>query len=141
MDATVISANVTNIKLGGFDVPGLQAIEYKVVRNRQNIHNIGGDERIGVLYGPMYVTGMLRFRSTSPYLDKLINKEIEKVGTEEEEFQIVVEFKGTYGAYAKKTERTLTFDECHVEGKSFSIDANGIGVTDYTFTAARIREE
>jgi hypothetical protein len=139
--ATVISANVTNIKIGGNDAPGLQAIEYKIVRNRQNIHNIGHDERIGVLYGPMHVTGLLRFRSTNPYLDELIATEIKNVGTKEEEFQIVVEFKGTIGAYAKKTETTLVFDECHVEGKSFSIDANGIGVSDYTFTAARVREE
>jgi len=141
MDARVISANVTNVTIGSFDAPGLQAIEYKVVRNRQNIHNIGGDERIGVLYGPMYVSGLLRFRSVNEFLDKAILTEIQKTGTKKEEFQIVVEFRGTIGAYAKKTEMKLVFDECHVEGKSFSIDANGIGITDYTFTAARVREE
>ena len=52
-----MSANVSNVKIDGEVVPGLQAIEYKIVRNRQNVHNIGIDERIGVDYGPMYVTG------------------------------------------------------------------------------------
>lgn len=132
--ATVISANVTSVTIEGKDAPGLQAIEYKIVRNRQNIHNIGQDERIGVLYGPLYVTGALRFRSTSPYLDKMIETEI--AGFETEEFQIVVGFKGRGESLT-----TLIFDGCHVEGKSFSIDANGIGVSDYTFTATRVREE
>jgi len=137
--ASVISANVTSVTIGGEDAPGLQAIEYKIIRNRQNIHNIGHDERIGVLYGPLYVTGSLRFRSTSPYLDKMIETEI--AGFETEEFQIVVQFKGIVGGGRGEAVTTVIFDGCSVEGKSFSIDANGVGISDYTFTATRVREE
>ncbi|MBS7609500.1 hypothetical protein KEJ19_02880, partial [Candidatus Bathyarchaeota archaeon] len=67
----IISANVTNIKCDGEVIPGLQSIEFRVVRNRQNIHNIGIDERIGVDYGPMFITGSIRVRSTYPKFDSM----------------------------------------------------------------------
>jgi len=69
---SIISANVSNIKCDGEMIPGLQSIEYKIVRNRQNIHHIGVDERMGVDYGPMYVNGSLRVTSTYPKLDTLL---------------------------------------------------------------------
>jgi hypothetical protein len=37
--------------------------------------------------------------------------------------------------------RTLSFDDCYVEGKSFGMDAGGSAVTTYAFSATRIREE
>lgn len=132
--ATIISANVSSATIDGNDVAGLQAIEYKIVRNRQNIHSIGHDELQGVLYGPLHVTGVLTFRSTCPFLDKMVETDI--AGFETKEFQIVVALKGRGEALT-----TLIFDGCHVEGKSFRIDANGIGVSDYTFVGTRVREE
>jgi len=128
----LMSANVSNIKIDGEVVPGLQAIEYKIVRNRQNVHNIGIDERVGVDYGPMYVTGTLRVRSTYPKLDTLLIKGVADVKS----FQLVVELKKLGQAI-----KTLSFDECYLEGKSFSLDANGVGLSDYSFTATRVREQ
>ncbi|MGD0405321.1 MAG: hypothetical protein ABSB10_01530 [Candidatus Bathyarchaeia archaeon] len=128
----LMSANVSNIKVDGEVVPGLQAIEYKIVRNRQNVHNIGIDERIGVDYGPMYVTGTLRVRSTYPKLDTLLIKGVADVKS----FQVVVELKKLGQAI-----KTLSFDECYLEGKNFSLDANGVGISDYSFTATRVREQ
>jgi hypothetical protein len=128
----LMSANVSNIKVDGEVVPGLQAIEYKIVRNRQNVHNIGIDERIGVDYGPMYVTGTLRVRSTYPKLDTLLIKGAADVKS----FQVVVELKKLGQAI-----KTLSFDECYLEGKNFSLDANGVGISDYSFTATRVREQ
>jgi hypothetical protein len=129
---TLISANVSNIKVDGEVIPGLQAIDYKVVRNRQNVHNIGIDERIGVDYGPMYVTGTLRVRSTYPKLDTMLIAG----AADFKSFQLVVELKKLGQAI-----KTLTFDDCYLEGKTFSMDSNGVGLSDYTFTATRLREQ
>ncbi len=129
---TIMSANVSNIKIDGEVIPGLQAIEYKIVRNRQNVHNIGIDERVGVDYGPMFVTGTLRVRSTYPKLDTMLITGIADV----KHFQLVVELKK--GGQAIKT---LSFDDCYLEGKNFSMDANGLGISDYQFTATRLREQ
>jgi len=129
---TLISANVSNIKVDGEVIPGLQAIDYKIVRNRQNVHNIGIDERIGVDYGPMYITGTLRVRSTYPKLDTML---IASAG-DFKSFQIVVELKKLGQAI-----KTLTFDDCYLEGKTFSMDSNGVGTSDYSFTATRLREQ
>jgi hypothetical protein len=129
---TIMSANVSNIKIDGEVVAGLQAIEYKIVRNRQNVHNIGIDERIGVDYGPMYVTGNLRIRSSHPKLDSMLITGVADVKS----FQLVVELKKL-----GQSIKTLTFDECYLEGKNFSMDANGVGMSDYSFTSTRIREQ
>jgi len=128
----LMSANVSNIKIDGEVVAGLQAIEYKIVRNRQNVHNIGIDERIGVDYGPMFVTGSLRVRSSYPKLDTMLISGVADVKS----FQLVVELKKLGTAV-----KTLTFDECYLEGKSFSMDANGVGMSDYSFTSTRLREQ
>jgi len=131
-DPVIISANVSNVKVDGDIIPGLQAIEYKIVRNRQNVHNIGIDERIGVDYGPMYVEGTLRVRSTFPKFDTMLITGIAEVKA----FQLVVELKK-----GGQSIKTLSFDECFLEGKVFSMDANGVGVSDYTFTGTRLREQ
>jgi hypothetical protein len=128
----IISANVSNIKIDGEVVAGLQAIEYKVVRNRQNVHNIGTDERIGVDYGPLFVTGSLTVRSTHPKLDTLLVQGVAEVKS----FQLVVELKKLGEAI-----KTLSFDECYVEGKTFSMDSNGVGLSEYSFTGTRVREK
>jgi hypothetical protein len=129
---TLISANVSNIKVDGEVIQGLQSIDFKIVRNRQNVHNIGIDERIGVDYGPMYVTGNLRVRSTYPKLDTMLIKGVADV----KPFQLVVELKKL-----GQSIKTLSFDDCYLEGKTFSMDANGVGISDYSFTATRLREQ
>lgn len=129
---TIISANVSNIKVDGEIVPGLQYIDYKIVRNRQNVHNIGIDERVGVDYGPMYVEGCIRVRSTYPQFDTMLITGVADVTP----FQLVVELKKL-----GESIKTLSFDECYLEGKSFSMDANGVGMSEYTFTGTRLREQ
>jgi|GEM_PF-264045 len=136
---SVISANVSDIKCDGEVIPGLQSIEYKIVRNRQNIHRIGSDERLGVDYGPMYVVGTLKVRSTFPKLDSILVSEQSKVVP----FQIMVELKSSaLGTKAwGQAVKTLIFDECYLEDKTFAMDANGVGMSVYTFTSTRIREQ
>jgi hypothetical protein len=80
----------------------------------------------------MYVEGTLRIRSTFPKFDTMLITGISEV----KPFQLVVELKkGTQSI------KTLSFDECFLEGKVFSMDANGVGVSDYTFTGTRLREQ
>jgi hypothetical protein len=127
----VASANVSNVKIDGKVIPGLQAIDYKVTRSRQNVHQVGAEERLGVDYGSLIVTGALRIRSTYPDLDKNLLAEAKDVKA----FQLVVELKK--GPLAVKT---LSFDDCYLEDKTFALDANGVGISVYTFTATRLRE-
>jgi len=127
----VASANVSNVNIDGHVIPGLQAIDYKVTRSRQNIHQIHSEARLGVDYGSLIVTGALRIRSTYPDLDKNLLAEAKDVKA----FQLVVELKK--GPLAVKT---LSFDDCYLEDKTFALDANGVGISVYTFTATRLRE-
>ncbi len=136
---SVISANVSDIKCDGETISGLQSIEFRIMRNRQNIHRIGSDERLGVDYGPMYVVGSLRVRSTYPKFDTILIKGQAEVTP----FQLVVDLKtSALGTKAwGQAVKTLTFDECYLEDKTFTMDANGIGISVYTFTSTRIREQ
>jgi hypothetical protein len=137
--STTISANVTDVKCDGEAVSGLQSITYRIVRNRQNIHRIGSDERLGVDYGPMYVEGTLTVRSTYPKLDSILVKgQVDVIP-----FQLVIDLKSSAIGTRKwcQAVKTLTFDECYLEGKDFSMDANGIGLSSYSFTSTRIREQ
>lgn len=136
---SVISANVSDIKCDGETIPGLQSIEFKIMRNRENIYGISSDQRISVNYGPMYVIGNIRVRSTYPKLDAILMKEQRQVPS----FQLVVDLKSSaIGTKAwGQPVKTLTFDECYLEDKTFTLDANGIGISVYTFTATRVREQ
>lgn len=131
-EPVIISANVSNVKVDGEIIPGLQAIEYKIVRNRQNVHNIGLDERVGVDYGPMFVEGTMKVRSSFSTFDQMLVTGVSEI----KPFQLVIELKK-----GSESVKTLAFDRCFLEGKVFSMDANGVGTSDYTFTATRMREE
>jgi len=124
----VVSANVSNVKCEGEVIAGLQSIDYKIVRARKNVHAIGIHERLGVDYGEMYVTGILRVRSSYPKFEEYM--------ATEKPFQIVVQLK-------KGTEEvgTITFDECCLESNRLTLDANGQAISEYTFTGTRIRSK
>jgi hypothetical protein len=124
----VVSANVSNVKCDGEVIPGLQSIDYKIVRSRKNVHAIGIHERLGIDYGEMYVTGVLRVRSSYPHFEELM--------AEEKPFQLVVQLK-------KGTEEvgTISFDECSLESNRLTLDANGQAISEYTFTGTRIRSK
>jgi len=130
----LITASTSKVLVDGKDIPGVQSIEWKISRNRQNIHSISTDERVGAYYGALFVQGVLRVRSTFPELDKKMYESIAGV----KHFQIVVELHSQGGDQVVKK---FSFDECFLEDKSFGMDATGIGVTTYTFTGTRVREE
>ncbi|WP_309897343.1 hypothetical protein [Archangium sp.] len=127
---TVFSANRSSILVDGEAVEGLQSIAFRVVTEREDIRAIGSNERVDVIFGLRTVQGELIIRSASVKLDGLLQNRAK--------FQLVTSLKRTEGT---DDTRTLSFDDCFVEGKSFRLDAHGSAATTYAFTATRVREE
>ena len=129
---TILSAKESQVLLagptGGAGAPieGLQAITYRVDRSRVDIPGIGTDERIGVDFGLKQVAGALTVKSTSDALNAIL--------ANNDTFQLTANLKR--GDLLK----TVAFDECFLDDKQVSLDANGVVVTTYSFTATRVRE-
>lgn len=130
--AKVFSANRSSVLVDGEAVEGLQNIAFRVVTEREDIRAIGSDERIDVSFGLRTVLGELVVKSNSDKLDGLLH--------ERSKFQLVVNLKKEIGITTDST-RSLSFDDCFVEGKAFGMDAGGTATTTYSFTATRVREE
>lgn len=127
----VFAANRSKVQVDGEPVDGLQSLAFRVLTAKQDIPAIGQSERIEVIFGLRTVQGELSVRSVSAKLDGHLAGQIK--------FQIVAELKKDEGDKAPK--RTLSFDDCYVEGKTFSLDASGTALTTYSFNATRVREE
>ena len=130
----IAASNASRIMIDGKDPGHVQSIDFKITRNRQNIHAVGKDERIGADWGALFVQGSVRIRSAYPPLDDKLYQTVPGF----QYFQIVVEL-APQGH--DKPARKITFDECIVEDKTFGMDATGVPVTTYNFTATRISEE
>ncbi len=129
---TVFSANRSSVLVDGDPVEGLQSLTFRVVTEREDIRAIGSDERIDVSFGLRTVQGEMVLRSSSDKLDELLHQK--------QKFQIVANLKKEYGMETESV-RTVSFDDCFVEGKSFGLDASAPAATTYSFTATRVREE
>jgi hypothetical protein len=123
----IYTAFASEVKVNEETVEGLQAIDYKVVTNREHVGAIGTNERIAVYFGLRVVTGQLRVASANKTLDGLLKSEAQ--------FTIAATLK--YG----DTTRHVTFDNCFMEDKQFSMSAQSHGESIYSFTATRVREE
>jgi hypothetical protein len=132
--APLVTANASKITIDGKDVRGIESIDFKVTRSKEDIQSIDVDERIGAYYGALKVTGSLKVKSTNEELDKKMYIEIPKVAT----FQIVVSL---FPQGKDSKIKQITFDECILEGKSLTMNANAVAVTTYEFSATRVREE
>lgn len=129
--ATIFSANRSNVLVDGEAIEGLQSLTFRVVTEREDIRAIGSAERVSVSFGLRTVQGEIAVRSANYKLDEHLDKQ--------SSFQIVANLKKEEAADAPK--RTLSFDECFVESKDFSIGAGGTVVTTYVYSATRVREE
>ena len=127
---TIYSANRSSVLVNGTAIEGLQSLVYRVVTERQDVRAIGTDERVDVIFGLRTVQGELVVQSANTELDTHL--------TERSKFQIVANLKRDEAEGAK---RTLSFDDCFIEGKSFALSSGGSVSTTYTFTATRAREE
>jgi hypothetical protein len=131
MSILVVSATESKITIDGEEVTGLQSLDFKVNREQVDIASVGLGERQSVAEtGLITVTGSLRIRSLNKKLDELLYAPVPA------SFNLVAELKKS-GETVKK----ITFDECFLDDKSFTLDAAGVGITIYNFTSTRVREE
>lgn len=130
----LIAANASKVMIDGEAVPGVQNIDFKITRNKQNVHTISTEERIGAYYGALAVSGSIKVKSAFTPLDKKMYEKIDAL----KHFQIVIEL---LPQSSDKAVKKITFDECYLEDKSFGLDLNGVAQTTYSFTSTRIREE
>lgn len=130
MSLVIASAATSKVTIEGEDVAGLQSMEFAVRRRQMDVDAVGVGERIGVDAGHIFVKGTLRIRSLNSTLDERLYALVP------EPFNMVAELK-----QGETTVKTITFDECFLDDKSFELTANGVGITVYNFTATRVREE
>ena len=122
---TIFAANESQVLVGGQPIEGVRSIEYRTVQVRENVFGLGGNERIGMVSGPQVVEGRIRVASTAPALDAL---------TVNDSVQIIAQL----GPAASG--KSVTFDECFLQEKSFDMSVGSFGESLYSFTATRATE-
>lgn len=130
--ASIFSANRSSILLDGEPIEGLQNMAFRIVTEREDIRAVGTHERVDVSFGLRTVQGELAIKSHNTVLDGHLE--------ERTPFQLVANLKKDKGMLTD-AQRTCSFDDCFVEGKSFDMDAGGTALTLYNFSATRVREE
>lgn len=128
---TLFAASESSVMVDGEAVEGVRAIEYRHQQLRSNVYALGSTERIGMVSGGQSVEGRLRVASTNGKLNGLAGDRV---------FQVIATLKHT-GANNKTKQMIVTFDECYLLDKSFSIETSGHGEAVYTFSAIRVKEE
>lgn len=124
---TVFTANSSSITVDGSAIEGVQGIDYRAVRQFGDVYALGSDERVAAYYGATRVEGRIRVASANPALDGLT--------TSGSTFQIVANL-----AHGQST-RSVSFDECMMKDRAFSLNSGGHAETVYAFSAVRVREE
>lgn len=124
---SVLTANSSGVLVDNEPIDGIRGIDYQLEREQGDVHSLGSGERIAVYYGATRVRGQIRVASVSESLDAL--------AASGAAFQVVANL--AHG----QTGRSVSFDECHIDGKDFSMSAGGHGEAVYSFTATRVREE
>jgi hypothetical protein len=125
--AQLFTAFSSEVKINEETVEGLQSIEYNVVKNRQQVGAIGTDERIAVYFGIKNVAGRLRVASINATLDGFLQ--------DNTSFSVSATLRNGDAS------RSVSFDSCYLEDKSFGLSAEGHAETVYSFSATRVREE
>jgi len=127
---SVYAANRSHVLIDGEPIDGLQGLIYRVVTEREDVRAVGSDERVDVIFGLRTVHGELSILSANTALDNRLHGRLK--------FQLVANLKRDEGDGPR---RTLSFDDCYIEAKSFSMSAGGQALTTYAFTSTRLREE
>jgi hypothetical protein len=127
MAASIFTANTSGVLIDNQPLEGIRSIDYRVVREVGNVHALGGTERIATYQGPSVVEGQIRVASVNAKLDGL--------AASGAVFQVVANLK------QGQASRSISFDECYVVDKQFSMESGRYGETLYRFTATRVREE
>ncbi len=130
MTIEIWSATESKVMVDSTEVEGLQSIEFKVSRSRSDIVAVGQPLRQGVEYGVKVITGKLKVKSTNPALDE----KLEKTDLDDAKFTLQAQLKK--GSKSKN----VTFQDCYLDDRDFSVDVNGVGISTYTFTATDLQE-
>jgi hypothetical protein len=127
--ATIYTANSSSITIDSNTAPveGVQSIDYRVVRQQNDVFALGSAERVTAYYGATRVQGRIHIASANPVLDGLASSGAM--------FQVVCHLPNG------PTLHSIAFDDCFITNKEFSLQSGGHGETIYTFSATRIREE
>ena len=125
--ATIFTANSSSIMVDGNPVEGVQSIDYRVVRQQGDVFALGSAERLTVYYGATRVQGRIHIASANAALDALASSG--------DMFQVVSSL-----AHGQAL-RSVSFDDCFITNKEFSIQSGSHGETIYSFSATRVREE
>jgi hypothetical protein len=133
MATTIFSATQSKVMIGSDEIAGLQSIEYKVSRSRQDIVGVGDPLRQGVMYGVKVVTGKLRVKSRCPPLDVLLSK----ADLKEAMFTMQAQLKKDD---SDTPEKTIDFQGCYLDDREFEMSVNGVGIAVYIFTATDVVE-
>lgn len=129
--ATVFAASRSTVLVDGEQIEGLQSLTFRVTTEQEDVRGVGTSERVAVIFGLRSVQGELAIRSANLKLDTLLQQQAG--------FQLVANLRQTDAQDSPK--RTLSFDDCYVVDKSFSVGPGGSVLTSYGFTATRLREE
>ena len=127
MAATIYTAHSSTVLVDGQPIDGVQAIDFRVVRQQGDVFALGSSERLTSYYGATRVDGRVIVASANATLDGLV--------TSGNSFQIVGNL-----AHADTT-RTVAFDDCRMMKKEFALNSGGHAETTYLFSATRVREE
>jgi len=130
MAISIWSATESKVMVDSTEVEGLQSIEYKVNRSRSDVVAVGQPLRQGVEYGVKVINGKLRVKSSCPPLDKKLSK------TDLEEAKFTMQAQLKKGGQQKN----VTFQDCFLDDREFTMDVNGVGIAIYTFSATDIQE-
>jgi len=123
----VFTAFASEARVNGTVIEGLQSIEYRHRKNRYDVGAIGTDERVAVYFGLRVVIGTLGVASDNAELDTLLDSG--------------AEFTVSAVLRHGDSSRTVTFDGCVMDEKSFALSTDAHGKAVYTFSATRVREE
>ena len=130
MATTIWSATESKVMVDSTEVEGLQSIEFKVNRTRSDIVAVGQPLRQGVEYGVKVINGKLRVKSSCPPLDDRLSK----INLEEAKFTLQAQLK------KGGQQKNVTFQDCYLDDREFTMDVNGVGIAVYTFSATDIQE-
>jgi hypothetical protein len=132
LNANFFSARESVVQVETEKLAGLQSLEYKIVRNPIDIIGTGSDKRQGFDYGVLSVTGKLKIKSVS----KILDTKFSQTDPDLAQFNMVANLKG--GGKTSAISRTLTFNECYLTDREFSLDVNGVGIVIYSFTCKQV---
>jgi hypothetical protein len=133
MGTEIYSATQSTVMIGPDVIEGLQSIEYKISRSRQDTVAVGKPLRVGIEYGVKIITGKLKVKSRCQMLDEKLSKPDLKDAVFSMQAQLKKDDSDT-------PQKTIDFQGCYLDDREFEMSVNGVGIAVYTFSATDVLE-